>query len=114
MATALALALTLAIAASLAACSAPANLPELAAAESSERRGDDARALDHYRKAQTTCQRLDPPRRRRELCAMALLGEAEVLERRREEERQKARAEREARKAARAKGEGGEPPAASS
>jgi tetratricopeptide (TPR) repeat protein len=63
------------------ACSAPANLPELAQAEAHERKGEDDQALTRYREAQTTCRTLEPLRRRRELCAMALLGEAEVLER---------------------------------
>ena len=63
------------------ACSAPANLSELNKAEAYERQGNDDGALTQYREAQTTCRSLEPLRRRRELCAMALLGEAEVLER---------------------------------
>jgi tetratricopeptide (TPR) repeat protein len=65
----------------LAACSAPANLPELARAEGHERAGEDAEALAAYREAQKTCRQLEPLRRRREICAMALLGEAGILER---------------------------------
>ena len=73
-----------ALAASLlaaAACSAPANLPELAQAERQERDGELDQAVASYRAAQRTCTRLEPVRRRKEICAMALLGEAELLER---------------------------------
>jgi tetratricopeptide (TPR) repeat protein len=73
--------LLVAAASLLAACSAPANLPDLARAEGHERAGEDADALAAYRDAQRSCQQLEPLRRRRELCAMALLGEAGILER---------------------------------
>ncbi len=64
-----------------AACSAPAPLPDLVTAERLERDGHPDDAIAAYRAAQVTCRQVQPPRRRRELCAMALLGEAEVLER---------------------------------
>ena len=71
----------LVVALAAAACSAPANLPELAQAESHERAGEDDQALASYRAAQRSCVHLEPARRRREICAMALVGEAELLER---------------------------------
>jgi len=64
----------------LAACSAPATLPDLAAAEHSENAGDIDGAVTHYRAAQATCHQLKPARRAKSACADALLGEAEVLE----------------------------------
>jgi TolA-binding protein len=62
------------------ACSAPATLPDLATAEQRERAGDVVGALAAYRAAQTSCRRLEPPRRRQLACSQALLGEAELLE----------------------------------
>ena len=64
----------------VAACSAPATLPELVQAEKCEDAGDVEGALAAYRHAQTTCHRLKPARRARAACGDALLGEAEVLE----------------------------------
>ena len=65
----------------LAACSAPATLPELVQAERAADRGDVDGALRAYREAQTSCRRLRPERRARRACADALLGEADVLAR---------------------------------
>ncbi|MFT3699303.1 MAG: tetratricopeptide repeat protein [Kofleriaceae bacterium] len=62
------------------ACSAPATLPELAAAEQSETAGQTDRALDQYRAAQQKCGGLKPERRAKLACSQALLGEAELLE----------------------------------
>ena len=64
----------------LAACSAPAPLPDLVTAERLERDGDTDAALAAYREAQTTCLNVTPPRRRKEVCARALVGEAQLLE----------------------------------
>jgi TolA-binding protein len=61
-------------------CSAPAPLPDLVSAERYEREGDVEAALAAYRSAQETCKNVTPARRRREVCARALIGEAEVLE----------------------------------
>jgi len=61
-------------------CSAPATLPELAAAERRADRGDVDGAVAEYREAQTRCGRLRPTRRAHQACSEALLGEAEVLE----------------------------------
>jgi len=63
------------------ACSAPATLGELTAAEQRADAGDVDGAVAAYRAAQRTCKRLRPPRRARAACAEALLGEGEVLER---------------------------------
>jgi TolA-binding protein len=65
----------------LLACSAPATLPELVQAEKAADRGDVDGAVRAYREAQDSCRSLKPPRRARQACADALLGEAEVLER---------------------------------
>ena len=65
----------------ISACSAPANLPELAAAERSADAGDTDGALAQYRAAQAKCSQLRPARRARAACSDALLGEGEVLER---------------------------------
>ncbi|MBP6835803.1 MAG: tetratricopeptide repeat protein [Kofleriaceae bacterium] len=65
-----------------AACSAPATLPDLAAAEQAERAGRTDEALAAYQRAQRTCQDLRPPRRRQLACAQALLGAAELREQR--------------------------------
>lgn len=62
-------------------CSAPATLPELAAAEKRADRGDVEGALAAYREAQVSCKRLAPERRSRQACSEALLGEAQTLER---------------------------------
>ncbi|MEO6773498.1 MAG: tetratricopeptide repeat protein [Kofleriaceae bacterium] len=64
----------------LSACSAPATLPDLAAAEHSETAGDLDGAIAHFRAAQTSCHQLRPARRAKLACSDALLGEAEVLE----------------------------------
>jgi len=66
--------------AALAACSAPATLPELQLAEQRADAGDVEGALTAYRAAQGTCRALRPPRRATAACSDALLGEAEVLE----------------------------------
>lgn len=65
----------------LLACSAPATLPELVQAEKAADRGDVDGAVRAYHEAQDSCRSLKPPRRARQACADALLGEAEVLER---------------------------------
>ena len=62
------------------ACSAPATLSELKLAEGRAAAGDTDGALAAYRIAQQKCKALEPPRRARETCGDALLGEAEVLE----------------------------------
>jgi len=62
-------------------CSAPATLPELAAAERRADRGDIDGALTDYRHAQVSCRKLRPERRARQACSEALLGEAQTLER---------------------------------
>lgn len=64
----------------LCACSAPATLPELVAAEHSETEGDTDGAIANYRAAQQRCSLLQPPRRAKQACSEALLGEAELLE----------------------------------
>jgi TolA-binding protein len=61
-------------------CSAPATLPELAAAEHSESAGQTDQALAQYRAAQHKCGTLQPKRRAMQACGEALLGEAELLE----------------------------------
>jgi TolA-binding protein len=66
--------------ASLAACSAPAPLPDLVTAERLEREGDTEAALAAYRSAQSSCKTVTPARRRKEVCGRALIGEAELLE----------------------------------
>jgi TolA-binding protein len=63
------------------ACSAPATLPELAAAEKRDDAGDVDGAIAQYRAAQQKCGALKPARRAKAACAEALLGEAEVQER---------------------------------
>ncbi len=60
-------------------CSAPAPLPELAAAERAERNGRTDEALAAYRDAQRTCTAIKTERRRREICGQALVGEAALL-----------------------------------
>ncbi len=62
-------------------CSAPATLPELAAAERYADDGETDAALASYREAQGKCSTLTPARRARAACADALLGEAQTLER---------------------------------
>jgi len=66
-------------AAVLAACSAPATLPDLAAAETAERAGRTDDALARYRAAEQSCRAIKVARRRREACGQALLGEADLL-----------------------------------
>lgn len=63
------------------ACSASPPLAELTTAERMERDGNREGAVDAYRRAQVSCKKLTPPRRAKQACANALLGEAEVLER---------------------------------
>lgn len=62
-------------------CSAPATLPELAAAERRADQGDVEGALTDYRRAQKTCKDLRPQRRAKAACSDAFLGEAQTLER---------------------------------
>lgn len=69
------------LALALAACSAPATLSELTAAEQRAAAGDTDGAVAAYRAAQGKCGQLRPPRRARAACAEALLGEGEALER---------------------------------
>ena len=64
----------------VAACSAPATLPELVNAEKLADRGDVDGAVAAYREAQLRCKNLQPARRAKQACADALLGEGEVLE----------------------------------
>jgi hypothetical protein len=64
----------------VAACSAPATLPDLATAEQRERAGDTPGALAAYRAAQISCRTLGPPRRATLACSQAVLGEAALLE----------------------------------
>ena len=70
-----------AVLAVLAACSAPATLPDLVTAERRADAGDVDGALEAYRAAQQHCGALRPARRAKAACADALLGEGEVLER---------------------------------
>ena len=63
-----------------AACSASPPLAELTIAEKRAEDGDTDGAITAYHEAQRTCQQLTPPRRARQACADALLGEAETLE----------------------------------
>ena len=63
------------------ACSAPANLPDLAAAEHMSDAGDLDGAIAAYHRAQITCRAIKPPRRARTVCADALLGEPDALDR---------------------------------
>lgn len=62
-------------------CSAPATLPELAAADTHADRGDTDAAIASYRAAQQKCGALKPARRAKQACSEALLGEAQTLER---------------------------------
>ncbi len=64
----------------LAACSAPATLPDLATAEARERAGDIDGAIEEYLAAQQSCTKMTPPRRSTLACGEALLGEPEELE----------------------------------
>ena len=64
----------------LVACSAPATLPELQAAEKHDDAGDVDAAIADYRAAQGKCGKLKPARRAKAACSEALLGEAEVQE----------------------------------
>jgi tetratricopeptide (TPR) repeat protein len=72
--------LRLAALVALAACSAPATLPDLVEAETRDRAGDVDGAIAAYRAAQTSCHLLSPPRRAKQACGEALLGEPEELE----------------------------------
>lgn len=65
----------------LAACSAPATLPELVSAERRANQGDVDGAIADYRRAQVTCKDLRPERRATLACSDALLGEAQTMER---------------------------------
>ncbi|CAN5737333.1 hypothetical protein BH11MYX2_BH11MYX2_28480 [soil metagenome] len=71
----------LAHAALVVACSASPPLQELTIAERENRAGHTNAALDAYRRAQETCTKVTPVRRRKQACSDALLGEAELLER---------------------------------
>ena len=64
----------------LVSCSAPATLPELVRAERLADQGDTDGAIAAYREAQQSCSSLKPPRRARQACGEALLGEGEVEE----------------------------------
>ena len=64
----------------LAACSAPATLPDLARAEALENAGDVDGAIAAYKAAQASCKHLQPARRAKQACGEALLGEPEELE----------------------------------
>jgi tetratricopeptide (TPR) repeat protein len=75
------LVLVLLIVSAVAGCSAPATLPSLQTAETRADRGDVDGAIAAYREAQRDCHRLRPPRRARQACSEALLGEADVLAR---------------------------------
>lgn len=61
------------------ACSAPGPAPDIAEAERHRKRGDDEAALAAYQRAQTTCLDIRDRQRRREACADAHLGRAELL-----------------------------------
>ena len=61
-------------------CSAPATLPELAAADTHADRGETDAAIASYRAAQQKCGALKPARRAQQACSEALLGEAQTLE----------------------------------
>lgn len=61
------------------ACSAPATLSDLKAAERAADRGDVEAALTSYRAAQVSCKRVEPALRSKEACHDAVLGEPEVL-----------------------------------
>ena len=63
-----------------AACSAPALLNDLAEAERHERAGESQAALTAYEAAQSSCRRIRNPRQRRDTCAQAYIGHAELLE----------------------------------
>jgi tetratricopeptide (TPR) repeat protein len=65
----------------VAGCSAPATLPELAAADTHADRGETDAAIASYRAAQQKCGQLEPARRAKQACSEALLGEAQTLER---------------------------------
>jgi tetratricopeptide (TPR) repeat protein len=60
-------------------CSAPATLPQLAAADRAADAGDVATAVADYRQAQVACHRIKSKRRARQACGEALLGEGQVL-----------------------------------
>ena len=64
----------------VAACSAPATLPELVQAEQRDDRGDVDGAVASFRAAQGTCGALRPKTRAQIACGEALLGEPEALE----------------------------------
>jgi len=74
-------ALLLFVAGVIAGCSAPATLPELAAADTHADRGETDAAIASYRAAQQKCGALKPARRAKQACSEALLGEAQTLER---------------------------------
>lgn len=75
-----ALAALLAILLMTPACSAPAQNPDLAHAEQAERQGNNDQALALYQQAQRSCRAISSPRQRRQACAAAYLGHAELLE----------------------------------
>jgi tetratricopeptide (TPR) repeat protein len=64
----------------LCACSAPASLPDLAAAEHLSDTGDLPGAVAAYHRAQASCHALRPARRARAACSDAYLGEADALD----------------------------------
>jgi len=68
------------LAALVAACSAPALLNDLAEAEEHERTGKPEEALAAYRAAQQSCKQTRNKRLRRDRCAQAHIGHAELLD----------------------------------
>jgi tetratricopeptide (TPR) repeat protein len=72
--------LWMAICAAAVSCSAPALLNDLAEAERYERAGEHERALAAYEAAQTSCRHIRQKRLRRDTCAQAHIGRAELLE----------------------------------
>jgi tetratricopeptide (TPR) repeat protein len=62
----------------IAACSASATLPDLAAAEHSEDAGDTDGAIAHYRAAQSSCHQLRPARRAKAACGSAHRTDAAI------------------------------------
>jgi len=68
-----------ALAFALTACSAPAQIRDLRAAESYEAAGQHKHALQAYRAAQQSCREVSSKRKRRQACAAAHLQHAELL-----------------------------------
>jgi tetratricopeptide (TPR) repeat protein len=69
-----------ALLAAVTACSAPALLNDLGEAERLEKAGEHDKALAAYETAQTSCKKLRNKRVRRDTCAQAHIGHAELLE----------------------------------